>query len=60
MEKSDRLQRVVKNLLQRDIERSLIIDNKLENTWMWWRRTDLVNDRNEETLRVAKEKLKDL
>lgn len=60
VEKSDRLQRVVKSLLQIDIERSLILDNKLERTWMWWRRMDLINDRNEETLRVTQEKLKDL
>ena len=57
---NDRLKEIIIGILESDIERSLWIDDRLERTWMWWRRTDLVNDRNEETLRVTKEKIKDL
>ena len=50
VEKSDKLKNIIIRLLDRDIERSLQIDRKLERRWFWWRRVDLISDENEEIL----------
>jgi triacylglycerol esterase/lipase EstA (alpha/beta hydrolase family) len=50
VEKSDRLQSIVARILEKDIERSLLIDNQLERTWMWWRRINLISEKNENVL----------
>ena len=60
MEKSDRLKEIIIGILERDIERSLWIDSRLEKTWMWWRRIDLISDQNEGILREVQEKMRDI
>jgi hypothetical protein len=60
VEKSDRLKNIILRILERDIERSLWIDNRLENTWMWWRRTNLIADQNEGILREVQEKIREI
>jgi hypothetical protein len=58
VENNGRLKEIIIRILKDDIERSLIIDSRFENTWMWWRRRDLVTDSNEEILRNVLIKIK--
>lgn len=57
MENNDRLENMIVLILEKDIERSLVMDSKLESSWMWWRRIDFVNDYNETVLEDIKEKI---
>lgn len=57
IEINDRLKEIIIELLERDIERSLWIDNEFERTWMLWRRIDLITDKNEAVLKEVKDNL---
>jgi hypothetical protein len=57
---SDKLKEIIFNLLERDIRRSLEIDSKLESSWMWWRRRDLISDQNEVVLEMILNKLRNI
>jgi hypothetical protein len=50
IENNGRLKEIIIRILKDDIERSLWIDNRLERTWMWWKRQDLISDKNEQVL----------
>jgi triacylglycerol esterase/lipase EstA (alpha/beta hydrolase family) len=60
VEKSDRLQSIVARILEKDIGSSLLIDNQLERTWMWWKRMDIISDSNELILEIVQNKLKEI
>ena len=47
IQNNDRLQSIIVRILEQDIGRSLKIDSRIENTWMWWHRTDLITKNNE-------------
>ena len=47
IENNDKLKEIIVRIIETDIKRSLSIDNKLERTWMWWRRVELITERNE-------------
>lgn len=57
VENNDRLKEIVIRILERDIARSLIIDNRLERTWMWWRRINLISEKNENVLQEVVRKI---
>ena len=51
VQNNDRLYERIEQILNRDIQRSLLIDKRLESTWMWWKKRDLITEKNEEILR---------
>lgn len=60
VENNGRLENIIVTILEKNIERSLIIDNRFENTWFWWRRADLITAKNEQILRDVQEKTKEI